>query len=444
MTHIRFIDTKGHNSYTSNSVIDLENTDLSFSEKSHWQRLATLYANMNKFSLLIKEKLGTLTAQTCFECGKEYQFIRKGDTLVAHEECSHPGGLEAYSCTLSVPSGRIVFENDLRSLVDIDQTNFHRTALGRKKEAEAFAEKEIMYSFVGNTCPDIFETKDEIIVSNGVCNPDDFGPDEKIPSPMPFEADIIKKHGNICTNLWAVCAMDYDLFLQKCLEQKKDPEFFNIIVVDVEPGVYSFTHEKTQGDDERSVYSYIRKTNDVSPTLTNTVHIPTANSFSESEIGKEITSLQNNGVFGQNKMSLLGYILCTTGNGYVWFKGHLKSRKNVNKDTPFISEKKLCTTEFSSDFIPSLTLPENALTKGWTPKKLKEIPFDIDVYTLAAALIFVKSKITEAEKNKLSEQDGQEFINALNILLEISHLKKFIGSEYFETILLEVSTDLNT
>jgi hypothetical protein len=149
----------------------------------------------------------------CYECGERLGFTINGDTLVANSECAYPGGMKPYEVLLGVPSGVIVFANDLRPLFVIDDPDESvNSRLGCKLTTEAYAAAGMVHISVGNTCPGVYREGDGFVVAN-YYTPED---DDRISDDEEFtrrEAELRKRSlGSICTDLWWFSAMDRDLF----------------------------------------------------------------------------------------------------------------------------------------------------------------------------------------------------------------------------------------
>jgi len=123
---------------------------------------------------------------------------------------------------LNVPSGKIVFENDLRDYFPIaGDTDPEDLFLNNYFLAKQYANAGMVHFYVGNTSPCVRQySKKKLQVA---------------------QKKTGKSLGVIYTNLWWYCAADYDE-LAKRLDVKKFKDNPSFIIADVEPGVYEFSY----------------------------------------------------------------------------------------------------------------------------------------------------------------------------------------------------------
>lgn len=174
------------------------------------------------------------------------------------KNCIKEGSDGSYSFIHSFPSGKIVFANDLRHILNKDdQSNDDEiykksgssginSDYGQELNAKLFSEKGLVYIQVGNTSPTIVfnETTKSIIAKDNYFYDEN---DEEISLIQEDEKEL----GYICTDLWAVCAMDYDLMYTLLKESKLkihpeeepfvEPGDYAELTVNVEPGDYKVT-----------------------------------------------------------------------------------------------------------------------------------------------------------------------------------------------------------
>jgi len=206
---------------------------------------------------IINDFLNILTSSVidsehyCFVCGVNTKISLKNGLYTnkvssnsrlaafsAHQPCQYPDGLSAYSNVLDVPSGILMFANDLRDLFPdkdslSDQYVTHKSGyyndinsdVGMMYNQEFWNRLGLIYVQVGNTSPNIFkntETGKIFAAINYTCrkNEDDCG--------------------HISTDLWAVCGIDFNLMQTLCLKNNIDFEKMKkeCIQVSVEPGKY--------------------------------------------------------------------------------------------------------------------------------------------------------------------------------------------------------------
>lgn len=199
-----------------------------------------------------KTKLGYLDKhmfETCGECGNRIVFAYDGETVyVVHEEdkdintlCTEPGGIREYLSTLSVPSGKLVFANDLRSLVpEGDKDRYVNYNIEIKKTTLDYAAVGMSHGFTGNSCPSVYKDGDTLVVGNNNYDEDD---EDGVPPEEPIKGE---KVGYVCTDLWWYSAMDYNLFMkltkEKTWPKERIDAYLKDFTVEVTPGEYEITH----------------------------------------------------------------------------------------------------------------------------------------------------------------------------------------------------------
>lgn len=146
-------------------------------------------------------------------------------TLVAKTECPIPDGLISV-IDLAVPSGRIIVADDLRPVYDpeMQPDPGYNSVAGQVQFTHLMAAVGCAYGPVGNTSPSL------VRVGDGRYEIVSFDEDEG------YGQETL---ASICTDLWAYSIADYDHWLSQGGDSE-DLEFLD--VVDVEPGVYHFTH----------------------------------------------------------------------------------------------------------------------------------------------------------------------------------------------------------
>lgn len=139
-----------------------------------------------------------------------------------------------YNFSLNIPSKKLVFLNNIFPVFKVEREDKYTVSLnselGKKRECEEYVKNNMAYFYVGNTSPNIYQNKNknEIII-----DPDN------VKLKWDNKTDSIKKideyddRGYICTDLWAVCMLDYDDLIVRCKEKDIDPDDLDIIVVDI-------------------------------------------------------------------------------------------------------------------------------------------------------------------------------------------------------------------
>lgn len=188
----------------------------------------------------------------CFVCGNTAKLSLKNDIYTnimssdsrlarfpAYQPCQYPNGLNEYTNVLSVPSGRLMFANDLRCLFPnqdrlsdayiVDKSGYYNdinSDVGMMYNQEFWNRLGLIYVQVGNTSPDIIQNKETGYVFaaiNHTCKKNE---------------DVC---GHISTELWAICGIDYNLMKNLCEQHNIDFEKLSkeCIEVLVEPGEYT-------------------------------------------------------------------------------------------------------------------------------------------------------------------------------------------------------------
>ncbi len=173
----------------------------------------------------------------CPNCDMSYLDMEtNGTVLKVRMPCPHPEGRPPFRWTLNVPSGRLVVANDLRDLFPVPQD---RQSVNEYKGCEdktsAYAAVGMAHASVGNSCPGVYHLKE------GRYEIAQYGWDEETDEEL-IPDDAIKI-ASICTDLWWYSICDHAEYLRRCSYLNKVGSDVN--VVDVEPGLYEFTHYYT-------------------------------------------------------------------------------------------------------------------------------------------------------------------------------------------------------
>lgn len=168
--------------------------------------------------------------------GNEFNLFadyEKLDNNPSQQPCKFPNGVGVDTLYMNFNSGKMVIANDLRPLFKeksghsqyiIDKSGYYNSInsdYGVQLNTRYWAEKGMVYLQVGNTSPSIFVKKHGIITFKNQYNYDPKTDKET----KNYTADE-KRKGYVCTDLWAICAIDYDLFLRLCEESEINAEEF--------------------------------------------------------------------------------------------------------------------------------------------------------------------------------------------------------------------------
>lgn len=149
--------------------------------------------------------------------------------------------MHTYTVELAVPSGRIVFADDLRSVIpEADDSGlYYNTPEGRAVFAQRTIETGVAYGAVGNTSPNLF--RDALTGALHVANPVYDIADE------PVIPDSWVELGDISTDLWAYSIADADTYVK----HGGDLNNPHVTVAEVPAGFYTFTHFSDDPDFDR-------------------------------------------------------------------------------------------------------------------------------------------------------------------------------------------------
>jgi hypothetical protein len=157
--------------------------------------------------------------------------LADADTVRIAAPCPHPDGVTT-TFDLKVPSGRIVYANDLRPVYgDGHCEASYNTALGHHQYALSMAAKGCAYGHVGNSCPGLYPT----------------GPGSyMIASPEYNEADGTEdppesqRLALMVTGVWVYSIADYQDWRDK--GGRDEDVLGNGGIIDIPAGTYTFTH----------------------------------------------------------------------------------------------------------------------------------------------------------------------------------------------------------
>jgi hypothetical protein len=438
---------KGHFGCQLDEVIDLSaDTDLAHylgsdlgAARIEMSVIATIHekfgsdeAAMPEEARQLLEKLRKLATvfPDCSHCGKRVTSVAEGDMFVPKFECAEAGGIKPYDVLLGVPSGKIVFANDLRGLVVVeDDGPSVNSLIGRKALTQASAAAGLVHVCVGNTCPSVVKVDDELQVGCG----------------LPKAGKI----GSICTDLWWYSAMDHDFFLARCEAEGLDPQEQADFIVDVEPGVYAFSDEMPDRDQDVVVFSEIRKVDAPAPVISIT-GADEAECLRDSQFWKFVGKRRE-----YAGMSRLGGIFCTLGGGLDWVNGGLRMVNGRDDDPAYNGGVKLRNRKTVRGDRRIPLLPEKAIgiiyPMGWDyPGKLGIAPENINQYWLAAGLMFLTTaiqhpfeviggdRLDEAKRLEQSEEIREIMVASLDLLLEIADVRGLWENGRLDAVLAEM------
>lgn len=177
----------------------------------------------------------------CYCCAKRYPMhvnLLKNtiSSLVIDdlEKCEYPQGIKDQKYSFTVKSGKLIIANDFRELFgknDFEQWAYNKTGqrqtvntgYGSTLYTQYYMEKGLIYISTGNSSPSlqISSDKNSLAIACG-------------------KLKGYEKVDSVCTDLWAVQALDYDHFVELCGDSDIDEMIkeFNAFIVDVKNGQY--------------------------------------------------------------------------------------------------------------------------------------------------------------------------------------------------------------
>ncbi len=191
----------------------------------------------------------------CGECGKRFEIKYDGKIIYTDSKCDVPGGLKPWALELEVPSGKLVFRNDMRDIFPSDEAySFDvNSTHGTKACEEHYAKLGMFHVFVGNTCPSIYVFPDGRVIVGHL-----FDEDKRIPK----KYSKVKKAGFICTDLWWFSACDYDEFVKRSGGGPDKVGWVPDVIVELPgPGRYKLTsyYSASNDPDKLKEYAIIEK-----------------------------------------------------------------------------------------------------------------------------------------------------------------------------------------
>lgn len=435
--------TRGHFGFAIDKIVDISKKSKENGFLLNHLDTARLQINMlSKLNALIDIGGGTLTEDyaelkkaleelsvsvECDHCGRQVRFSVSNDAFSANFECTEAGGLKPYDILVGVPSGKLVFANDLRSLFVIpDDGPSVNGRFGQKALTKAAESQGLALVFVGNTDPDVVRSGKELSVRTGGSGKNAVA--------------------RVSTSLWWYCAMDHDFFVERCTAEGLDPDDFDFSIVEVEPGVYAFSDELANHHSGKVVFSRIRKVEAEFPVLS-PAKADDAASLAESQFWMYLGRRTNRG-----GMSRLGDIFCVLGGGLDWINGGLRSVSGRRDEAGFCTDLKVRGSR-SDDRIPLLPLSEigELYPMHWDyPGKLGVAPLNIDPYWLAAGMMFAKTAIiapvpalgskrhTEEQAARNSRLNHDILVASLDVLCEIAEIRGLWDGGKLEGIFAEL------
>ncbi len=351
---ITSMDFGGHN---GRHHLDLDSIDTSHYQNHDIEQLK----HEIKMHLLLKSygRALPMTGRCCL-CGERFEILCDDTTARAASVCPYQHGFPDVEVEINVPSGVLVFANDLRRLVELDSLDddMSEHLAGQLRYTQAHAQAGHLHLFVGNSCPSVYQTKKTLRIGG-----------------KGGEAQ-----GSICTDLWWVSAMDQAQFVKACAEHHTPQEAldaFDAFEVAVEPGRWAFSVRYGQNRDARNfVYSKARR---VGPVVEQAVRSPFDNTqFLTSQAWAFFNHRSPITTWG-DFLYKLHHSLHVGGNGCGWSGGYVCQQRRqapaFTADQPLeISKEAHALLDFKPWVIKDWQLyPASALyppTGGLVPMKI--------------------------------------------------------------------------
>src|SRR6185436_16510539 len=199
----------------------------------------------------------------CQHCGEDIEFIFDGEIITTEATCQFPKGVKEVTIELNIPSGVMVFANDLRKWFPVQfDYNVNRDA-GILKTILAYEKVGMAHGFVGNTCPGVYQINNQrLSISAGCCDIGEETWDDEQQDYVPMTENKAveitpagNRVGSICTDLWWYSVVDYEDFKRRFLDMGGSLKNFKRYiknkcdVVGVQPGLYHFLHFFNVDDD---------------------------------------------------------------------------------------------------------------------------------------------------------------------------------------------------
>lgn len=273
ITHHIHIDIKSDDDRDESILVD---TNGHFSEPD--DLYGTLKEGLqNFFDFKIKhhysENMLMDFAITCPDCGESLEIVSKSEDHISmeslsREQCNGDQYKNDIAFDIPVPSGKMVFANDMSSLFALNnpfaRENSPNHAKGRYHRSKQYADQGVAMFYTDNACISILlsENNTDVILHRmeDEDNEDNEGNDE-MTHLWPFDFDPMTLKGHIFTAPPFTMMTDINNFKQACIDKNVDYdtiiESLNAVVVDVESGIYRC--KNTHAKDEPAYSMYTKK-----------------------------------------------------------------------------------------------------------------------------------------------------------------------------------------
>lgn len=230
-----------------------------------------------------------VTTKSSFKNGMFTSVVSEDSRMgqfAGHQPCKLTKGIDTYTYKINIPSGKLLFANDLRELFpELDRfdddkyiteksgySNSINSELGVMYTQEFWNNHGMIYVQVGNTSPHVFQdsiTKNIEVKFKSIYTPQKGDEDLDVDdSDDDEDPDYVKNYtatendlGSVCTDLWAVCGIDHDLMKDLCNKHKIDFKTLSAgcITVDVDPGEYNVRSFNASHDSSKNTFFSVSK-----------------------------------------------------------------------------------------------------------------------------------------------------------------------------------------
>ncbi len=305
----------------------------------------------------------------CQYCDEIVQFSFDGSNLNTLSDCKYRGGIKEVTVELNVPSGKMVFANDLREYFQVQGSFNINSQIGLMQTMKAYEKIGMIHGFVGNTCPHIYQRSQKTLSISDTPIEDFWDPAKnkyvsKTKAQIKNETPKGKVVGGICTDLWWYCIVDYEDLKTRYLATGGNSKTFNkylknkCSVVDVKPGVYSIQHLLGDVDASKAKhYAHIkwnrkpekRNLSEEYQKINYTIgqcflvacrNYPTLHGFGRNDLPKHLNELAKELLLlpverlEKAYQLFLDQTFCVTGNGCDWHENGWGSGETMPEDVP--------------------------------------------------------------------------------------------------------------
>lgn len=195
----------------------------------------------------------------CHMCGESLLMWFDGKTVTfssaTSDSCLLGSSDLIYTTNICVDSGKLIFGNDFRSLCrEVEEEDHYEIEIfiQMRDLVKAYGNCNMFHTYVGNSCPGIFQHENGIITIAGIYYEDQ------------AELEVIeqqygKRLGSICTDLWWFSAIDEHELIRRKL--RRGGHISDIeVTAEVEPGQYEMTvYGGVDHDSDKPVYATIKQ-----------------------------------------------------------------------------------------------------------------------------------------------------------------------------------------